>query len=100
MIPKKSKPGKWRLIIDLSTPNGHSLNDGIEKELCSLSYVSIDAVVECILHFEPGALLAKEDVIQAYRNIPVHPDDRLLLGMSWKNKLLIDKVLPSASALH
>ena len=50
VIPKKSKPGKWRLIIDLSTPNGHSVNDGIEKELCSLSYVSIDQVVDCILH--------------------------------------------------
>ena len=43
VIPKKSKPGKWRLIIDLFIPNGHSINDGIEKELCSLSYVSIDA---------------------------------------------------------
>ena len=94
VIPKKSKPGKWRLIIDLSTPNGHSVNDGIEKEICSLSYVSIDEVVECILHFEPGALLAKVDVKQAYRNIPVHPDDRLLLGMLWKEQLLIDKVLP------
>ena len=42
VITKKSKPGKWRLIIDLSTPNGHSVNYGIEKEICSLSYVTID----------------------------------------------------------
>ncbi len=42
VIPKKSKPGKWRLIVDLSSPSGHSVNDGIEKELCSLSYVSVD----------------------------------------------------------
>ena len=94
VIPKKSKPGKWRLIIDLSTPTGHSVNDGIEKELCSLSYVSTDAVVECILRFQPGALLAKIDIKQAYRNIPVHPDDRPLLGMLWKDELLVDKVLP------
>ena len=40
VIPKKSKPGKWQLIIHFSTPNGHSVNDGIEKELCSLPYVS------------------------------------------------------------
>ena len=37
VIPKKH-PGKWRLIVDLSHPRGRSVNDGIEKELCSLSY--------------------------------------------------------------
>ena len=31
IIPKKHKPGKWRLIVDLSAPEGHSVNDGIEK---------------------------------------------------------------------
>lgn len=42
IIPKKSKPGKWRLIVDLSSPEGHSVNDGISKDL---AYVSIDDVV-------------------------------------------------------
>ena len=32
-IPKKNKPGKWRLIVDLSSPDGASVNDGIEKDL-------------------------------------------------------------------
>ena len=91
VIPKKAKPGKWRLIIDLSSPVGWSVNDGIEKELCSMSYVSIDQVVDCILNFESGALMAKIDIKQAYRNIPVHPDDRHLLAMQWRNEVLIDK---------
>ena len=34
-IPKKSKPGQWRLILDLSSPEGHSVNDGITKELAT-----------------------------------------------------------------
>ena len=38
VIPKKHKPNKWRLIVDLSSPNGASVNDGIDKETCSLSY--------------------------------------------------------------
>ena len=67
---------------------------GIEKELCSMSYVLIDQVVDCILNFESGALMAKIDIKQAYRNIPVHPDDRHLLAMQWRNEVLIDKVLP------
>ena len=31
-----------------------------------------------------GTLLAKLDIKQACRNIPVHPKDRHLLGMLWK----------------
>ena len=31
-----------------------------------------------------GALLAKLDVESAYRIMPIHPDDRQLLGMQWK----------------
>ena len=49
VIPKKNKPGKWRLIVDLSAPEGSSVNDAISREWCSLSYVSLDDVVECIL---------------------------------------------------
>jgi len=39
VIPKSNQPGKWRLILDLSSPNGASVNDGIQKELCSLQYM-------------------------------------------------------------
>ena len=39
VIPKSSQPGKWQLIIDLSYPEGKSVNDGISPKLCSLHYV-------------------------------------------------------------
>ena len=38
VIPKGSS-GKLRLIVDLSSPEGHSVNDKIDCELCSLKYV-------------------------------------------------------------
>ena len=38
--------------------------------------------------------MAKMDIKQAYRNIPVHPDDRPLLGMLWEDKVYIDYALP------
>ena len=41
VIPK-SEVGKWRLILDLSLPEGFSINDEIKRELCSLSYTSDD----------------------------------------------------------
>ncbi len=31
VIPKKGKPGKWQLIVNLSAPEGASVNDGIDK---------------------------------------------------------------------
>jgi len=58
--------------------------NGIEPELCSLSYSSIDEAVRPIREKGTGAQLAKLDLESAYRMIPVHPDDRLLLGMEWK----------------
>ena len=80
--------------MDLSAPEDASINDGIRKELCSLTYVSIDAVVDSILALGRGALVAKVDVMQAYHNVPVHPEDRHLLAVRWKDELFIDKVLP------
>ena len=34
VIPKSHQPGKWRLIVDLSYPEGKSLSDGISSDLC------------------------------------------------------------------
>ena len=34
VIPKKNRPGHWRLIVDLSSPDGGSVNDGVDKESC------------------------------------------------------------------
>lgn len=93
VIPK-SRPGEWGLIVDLSSPEGHSVNDGIDKSICSLQYVTINTIVEKIQQCGSGALLGKLDIKSAYRIIPVHPDDRLLLGMKWKGQLFIDTALP------
>ena len=41
-----------------------------------------------------GTVLAKFDVEGAIRTIPVHPDDRRLLGMHWEGRTYVDKVLP------
>ena len=94
VIPKGHQTGRRRLILDLSHPEGRSVNDGIEPELCSLSYSSVDEAVRLIREKGTGAQLAKLDLESAYRMIPVHPDDRLLLGMEWKGQLFVDTALP------
>jgi len=93
-IPKKGNPGKWRLIMDLSSPKGLSVNDGISKEDCSFHYASVDLTVEQISQSGPDTLMAKMDIARAYRNIPIAPSDRRLLGLAWENQTYVDKVLP------
>ena len=94
VIPKKSNPANWRLIMDLSSPEGASVNDGIAPELCSLSYISVDLVADRVVALGRGSFLAKMDVQEAYRLISVHPDDRHLLGLSWRDMWYIDATLP------
>ena len=42
----------------------------------------------------PSALLTKVDIESAYRLVPVHLDDRPLLGLRLGDKLYIDPMLP------
>ena len=93
LIPKKT-PGEWRLIVDLSSPEGKSVNDGINEYWCSLRYVTVEDALHMIAALGRGSLLAKVDVRKAYRNIPIHPAGRSLLGMVWEGKLFIDTALP------
>ena len=41
-----------------------------------------------------NTLIAKIDNARTYRNIPVQPEDRFLLGMSWNGEVYIDATLP------
>ena len=88
LYPKKHSD-KWRLILNLSHPAGSSV-----KSLYSLSYMKVQDVVRQILKLGHGCFLAKIDVDSAFRNVPVHPHDRPLLGMIWNQQLCIDSALP------
>ena len=94
VIPKSGRPRRWRLIVDLSYPEGKSINDGISSELCSLQYVKVDDVARKVLQLGPGTLMTKIDIKSAYRVVPVHPQDRCLLGMQWDGKVFVDSALP------
>ena len=94
VIPKGHNTAKWRLIMDLSYPPGASVNDGIDSSICSLTYTSVDEVAQVAASYGQGALLAKVDIEAAYRLIPIHPQDRPLLAMSWEGSLYIDPMLP------
>ena len=81
IIPKRHQPGKWHIILDLSCPAGHSVNDGIAGEDYSLQYMKVDDIIAGIMRLGRDSLTAKFDVQNAYRIVPVHTEDRRLLGM-------------------
>ena len=94
VIPKKGCPNKWRLIVDLSSPDGASVNDGISSALTSIHYSSVDDAVQRIQELGSGTRMAKLDLKSAYRLVPVHPDDRLLLCTLWGDAVYMDTALP------
>jgi len=64
-IPK-GQTDKWRFIVDLSHPKGHSVNNGKSKPLCSLKYITIDEAIKGIIHYGWEALLTKIDIKSAF----------------------------------
>ena len=72
VIPKKRQPGKWRLIVDLSSPDGESVNDFIDTSVCSLKIASVDDAAEFVLRHSASET--------AYRNIQVYPGE----ASTWK----------------
>jgi hypothetical protein len=57
-------------------------------------YTKVDDAVNAIMAEGRGALLAKIDIRDAYRIIPIHADDRFLLGMVWRGNFFVDLALP------
>ena len=92
LVPKKS--GSWRMIMHLSAPTDHSINDGISKEMFSLRYSTIDDACRLIATTGHGAFLAKIDLKAAFRLIPVAKKDWELLGLHWRGAYYVDKQLP------
>ena len=80
---------KQRLVVDLSAPHDErdSLNDLIDKELFSLSYVRIDDAISIIRQFGQGTILSKTDIKDAFKLIPIHPSLWHLHGIQLNNKM-------------
>ena len=96
-VPKRDSDER-RVIVDLSWPCGTSVNDGIPSdsflgEPISLTYPTIDSIVDAVISLGPGCLLYKRDLKKAYRQFPVDPRDYHLLGYTWDNQFYFDTVL-------
>ena len=60
---------------------GHSVNHGIAGEDYSLQYMKVDDIIAGRMRLGRDSLIAKFDVQNAYRIVPVYTEDCQLLGM-------------------
>ena len=97
MVPKKS-PGEFRLIHHLSFPKGASVNDGISHENSTVCYATIGDAIRCIKLAGQGSYLAKTDIQNTFRIIPIQSDDYGLLGMHWQGSFYFDHCMPMGCA--
>jgi hypothetical protein len=48
LVPKPHQPNKFHLIVDMSSPAGKSVNNGIPSTLCCLKYASVEYAVSIV----------------------------------------------------
>jgi hypothetical protein len=93
IVPKKTI-GDFRLIHHLSYPEGSSVNDFIDPKLCSVKYTEFDEAIHMVQDLGQNCYLFKMDIKNAFRLLPVHPDDFELLGFMFNGSYYFDKCLP------
>ena len=92
VVPKKQH-GSYRLIHHLSHPAGLNINDNIPQDLCTVQYQTIENAIAHIRTLGQGCFLAKTDIAEAFRIIPILPAQYQLFGLSWKGQYYYDKCL-------
>lgn len=97
---EKSTREERRIIMDMSFPEGHSVNDAINKDIflgseVKLQYPKVDNLVNLVLKKGRGCALFKRDLKAAYRQLlRVDPGDVNLMGFTWKGNKYFDLTEP------
>jgi hypothetical protein len=90
-IPKET--GGVRLIHDCSRPYGNAVNDLVEID--SFSFQTVD---EALTLVTPHCYMAKIDLKNAYRSIPISDESKRVTGLIWpwegRDTFFIDTRLP------
>ncbi len=94
-IREKTTPGQYRLLHNLSYPyDKNSVNYNIPKEEATVQYECISDAVEIIRKLGRNCYMAKSDISEAFRLLPLNPDIYHLMGFTWEEMWYYDKCLP------
>ena len=98
LVLYRKSPGEFRLIHHLSFPRGLSVNEGMTPDNTSVHYATVADAIRLIKAAGKGCFLVKTDIKNAFRIIPIRPEDHCLLGMKWRGKYYYDRCLPMGAA--
>lgn len=87
-VATRKYSGKKRLIFDMSSPHSESwasVNEVIPLEPFSLNYATVDHAIHLIKLAGRGAHLAKADITDAFKTMPIHPADWPLFCVKWQS---------------
>ena len=89
---------KVRPILNLSAPEGSSLNDAVDKKtIRKLTMSSAKKFSQTLLKLGRNANFAKSDLVDAYKLIPINPCDWKYYGFKWLGKFFVDTTTPFGS---
>ena len=80
--------------MDLSQPQGNSINDNIEKEDFPCQYTHFDNTTNMVYNKGKNCLMTKIDIKHAFRLLLVHSTQWILLGICWLSMYFVDTRLP------
>ena len=78
-VPKAGKPNKFRAVHNFSYPHTPtsttiSINGSIDADMFPCTWGTFDTICFTIFNLPPGSQAAIRDVAEAYRTIPITPD--------------------------
>lgn len=63
----------------------------LSKQVC---YATIEDAIQQVKRVGSGANLAKTDIKNAFRILPIRKEDYGLLGMKWRDNFYYDRCMP------
>lgn len=104
MVPKAGKSGKFRLIQNLSFPRNHptfrSINHALDSDAFPCTWGTFSTICTLVDNLPPGSQGACRDVAEAYRIIPLAPNQwpGLVVRLTESDKFGINKCNSFGSA--
>ena len=95
LLTRPKDTDKRRVILNLSHPDGNSVNSHVDANQFDgspfiLKFPRVDDIAEDIIKCTEDTLLFKVDIAHAFRNLRVDPADSLKFGIAWRGAFYVD----------
>jgi hypothetical protein len=86
-----TQANKTRICINVSLPEGKSLNDNVDSlALEKITMSSAKNFGFSVIKCGKDSIFAKTDIVDAYKNVPAKIEDLHLQGFRWENKFFLE----------